>query len=982
MTDKQSALEQISTLVSRFDEQYESYKSTNYNETLTRRDFIDPFFKSLGWDIDNTSGYAEAYREVIHEDKLKIEGATKAPDYSFRLVGGKRLFFVEAKKPSIQVKDDVQPAYQVRRYGWSAKHPISIITDFEEFAVYDCTKKPVPSDKPSVGRVKYLTYHDYLKEFDFIWETFSKEYVLNGSFDKFVQSDANKKGTESVDKEFLDSLNKWRSYLAVNISWNNKNLSEDEINYAVQQTIDRIIFLRIAEDRHIEPYSSLKHILNHGEFYNNLYDIFRIADDKYNSGLFDLKKDRISEFLKIENKVLKTIINELYYPECPYEFSVLPVEILGSVYEQFLGKIIRITPAHHAKIEDKPEVKKAGGVYYTPQYIVDYIVKKSVGRLIDGKSPVEISKIKILDPACGSGSFLIGAYQYLLDYHKNYYSNCGRPLKGNKGSPLTPDGQLTTAEKKRILLSNIYGVDLDSNAVEVTKLSLLLKCMEGETEVSINQQLRLFNERVLPPLDNNIKSGNSIIDTDYYDCKLDFGEEKKIKPFNWKNSFADVFKQGGFDIVIGNPPYVRQELLRAQKEYFHGHYEVYNGMADLYSYFIERSLKLLNKDGIYGVIVANKWMRANYGEPLRRFLKMHNLFEIIDFGDLPVFENARTYPCILIVGKALHKFKQIKLTIARTLNFNSLSDYVKQNHTFISKESLQDNSWSLAEEKTQRLFVKIQQAGVPLKTYVKGKILYGIKTGLNEAFVVNKETKAKLITEDPKSAEVIKPFLLGKDIKRYHALSPNSYLILFPKGFTKDKVKNTKDAWKWLQENYPAISKYLEPFESKAKKRYDKGEYWWELRACDYYPEFEKSKILLTDIALRMQATFDTDNYYSVNTTYIIPVDDKYLLGILNSKLIHYYFSKISSSIRGGYLRFIRQYLETIPVVKPDQYKKTIVQYVDTVLQLNKELENTKLPSQKDQISDKINYYDNKINEVVYQIYGLTEEEAGIVDRC
>ncbi|MBK8883259.1 MAG: N-6 DNA methylase [Bacteroidales bacterium] len=405
MIDKSTAWKRINELVYRFGDQYDSYMLAGYNETMTRRDFIDPFFKSLGWDIDNEEGYAEAYREVIHEDKLNIGGATKAPDYSFRLVGGKRLFFVEAKKPSVIVKEDIHPSYQVRRYGWSAKHPISIITDFEEFAIYDCTTKPDPRDKPSVARIKYLTFRDYQKEFDFIWETFSKEHVLRGSFDKFIQSDTHKKGTASVDKEFLESLDKWRTYLAVNISWNNKNLTEDEINFAVQQTIDRIIFLKNCRRQAYRTIWSLKHPLNHGQFYANLFDVFHKADDKYNSGLFDLKKDRISKSLIIENKVIKTIINELYYPECPYEFSVLPVEILGSVYEQFLGKIIRITPAHHAKIEEKPEVKKAGGVYYTPQYIVDYIIKNTVGKLIEGKTPAEISPLKVVDPACGSGSF-------------------------------------------------------------------------------------------------------------------------------------------------------------------------------------------------------------------------------------------------------------------------------------------------------------------------------------------------------------------------------------------------------------------------------------------------------------------------------------------------------------------------------------------------------------------------------------------------
>ena len=889
MTAKDTAYKKISELVARFEEQYSSYKKADYNETLTRRDFIDPFFKALGWDMDNENGYAESYREVIHEDRVKIGKATKAPDYSFRLAGGKRLFFVEAKKPIVAVKDEVQPAYQVRRYGWSAKLPISIITDFEEFSIYDCTKKPKPSDKASVARIKYLTFRDYLNEFDFLWNTFSKERVLQGSFDKFVKSDTHKKGTATVDKEFLQSLDSWRTYLATSISRNNRELSEDEINFVVQQTLDRIIFLRIAEDRGIEPYGALKEASGQGDYYKNLFRQFWQADAKYNSGLFDFKKDKISADIQIDNKVIKTIINELYYPESPYEFSVLSVEILGSAYEQFLGKTITIDKAHRVKIEEKPEVRKAGGVYYTPQYVVDYIVQNTVGKLIEDKTPKEVSRIKILDPACGSGSFLLGAYGYLLEWHKGYYGKNEKPSKGKKDHPLTPDGNLTTAEKKRILLNNIYGVDIDVNAVEVTKLSLLLKCMEGETEASIASQLRLFNERVLPTLDENIKSGNSLVDVDFYSGTLDFGEERKIKPFNWQRAFPEVFnikskpddpKQRlnralknmvkadeelgdamrdyinsvsepsleygniGFDVVIGNPPYVRQELLGLQKVYFQNKYRVFHGMADLYSYFIERSIQLLKPDGIYGVIVANKWMRANYGEPLRRFLKQQSIHEIIDFGDLPVFESATTYPCILIAGREDNHNKKFKLILAKTLDFQSLEEYVKDNFDIVQKSSLDDGGWNLAGEKEQKLLKKIQNAGVPFGEYVKGKVYRGVLTGLNEAFIIDKATRDRLIEEDKRSAEIIKPFLAGRDIKRYEPPKSGKYLILFPRGFTNRRGNNPKNAWRWLQENYPAIADHLEPFKTKAEKRADKGEFWWELRACDYYEEFEKNKII------------------------------------------------------------------------------------------------------------------------------------------
>lgn len=656
MQSKDEAIKKIASLVDRFEDQKDFYRKAEYNETLTRRDFIDPFFKALGWDIDNENGYAESYREVIHEDKIKIENITRAPDYSFRLVGGKRLFFVEAKKPSVLIRDEIPPAYQVRRYGWSAKLPISIITDFEEFAVYDCTKKPNATDKASTARLKYITYSNYLEEFDFIWNTFSKERVLKGSFDKFVQSDTYKKGTTTVDSEFLDSLNKWRTELAVAIIKKNKYINEDELNFVVQQTIDRIIFLRIAEDRHIEPYGNLRECLHQNNFYHNLFQLFVRADAKYNSGLFDFNKDNLSSKIDIDNKVIKTIISELYYPESPYEFAVLPVEILGTAYEQFLGKQIKIDSSNRVKIEEKPEVKKAGGVYYTPQHIVDYIVQQTIGTLIKDKTPKEISKIKIVDPACGSGSFLIGAYSYLLSYHKNYYTNDGKLSKGSKNHPLTPSGNLTTAEKKRILLNNIFGVDIDVNSVEVTKLSLLLKCIEGDTKTTLATQSLLFNERILPTLDNNIKSGNSLISTNYYDSEFDFGEDKKIKPFNWKNVFSEIFKQDGFDVIIGNPPYVQPNILdKSSQGYLFSHFKA---NTDLYSIFIEKSLELLKENNSLGFIVPSLFLKGVRYESLRDVINANcSHFEVKEYGD-NVFEKVKMPTCVIILTKGKPKKHQ------------------------------------------------------------------------------------------------------------------------------------------------------------------------------------------------------------------------------------------------------------------------------------------------------------------------------------
>jgi predicted type IV restriction endonuclease len=379
----------IAELVETFDRNIETYHSQQYNETQLRREFIDPFFEGLGWDVPNKLGYAQAYKEVIHEDAIKVGTATKAPDYSFR-IGGVRKFFLEAKKPSINIGGDPHPAYQLRRYAWSAKLPLSILTDFEEFVVYDCQMRPKQTDGTSTARIMFLTCKDYIDKWNEIADIFSKEAVLKGSFDKFAVSAKAKRGTTTVDKEFLAELEKWRAEFARIIALRNIALSAHEINFAVQRTIDRIIFLRMCEDRGIEPYGQLQTISNGSRTYPRLCEIFEKADHKYNSGLFYFQKERgrpenpdeMTLNLVIDDAPLKYILHSLYYPLCPYEFSVLPPEILGNVYEQFLGSVIRVSSGRRTKVEPKPEVKKAGGIYYTPDYIVDYIVKNTVGRLL------------------------------------------------------------------------------------------------------------------------------------------------------------------------------------------------------------------------------------------------------------------------------------------------------------------------------------------------------------------------------------------------------------------------------------------------------------------------------------------------------------------------------------------------------------------------------------------------------------------------
>ena len=1019
-----AAPKEIVDLVDRFENNLASYKSGHYNETQVRREFVDPFFKALGWDVDNEQGFAEAYKDVIHEDAVKVGTTTKAPDYSFR-IGGQRKFFLEAKKPSVDIKDDIHPAFQLRRYAWTMKLPLSVLTDFEEFAVYDCNVKPDKTDKASNARIFYLNYKDYLTRWDEIAGIFSKNAVLKGSFDKYAADKKSKRGTSAVDVVFLEEIAGWREILARNIALRNPDLSTKDLNYAVQAIVNRIVFLRICEDRGIERLMKLQDLLNGERVYPRLCELFRRADERYNSGIFHFEKepgrespDTLTLSLNIDDRPLKEIFKRLYYPDSPYEFSVLPAEILGQVYEQFLGKVIRLTEGHRAIIEDKPEVKKAGGVKYTPVYIVENIVGNTLGKILKGKTPLEVVLITVLDPACGSGSFLIVAYQYLLDWHRDWYVQNLVPLlqsglkpsspeirrllpgvetgkKGRKKEPELPvyrgrggEWRLTTAERKRILLNNIYGVDIDRQAVEVTKLSLLLKVLEGENDETISKQLTLFQERALPDLSNNIKCGNSLIGWDILNDNPGMGQEEidRINPFDWEKEFPEIFQRGGFSIVIGNPPYVRQEGLGEFKGYFQKHYKVYQGTADLYAYFIERGVSLLREGGIFSYIVANKWMRANYGLPLRAWLKEQCIEEIIDFGDLQVFQGATTYPCIIRITKS-KPHTSFEVTQIKTLEFQNLSDYVKENHYSVNQLVLDDKGWSLTDERTQALLSRLKALGVPLSDYVSGKIYRGVLTGLNEAFVIDGSTKERLIAEDARSAELIKPFLAGRDIKRYEMPANDKYLILMPRGWTRERSENSKDAFGWFRQNYPAIANHLQPFSEAAEKRYDKGEHWWELRACDYYDEFENQKIIYPNICKRPEFTFDQNGIYTNQKCFIIPTNNMYLLGMLNSSTTYFLFRSILPKLRGDFYEPSYVYFKDFPIRTIDFSNSAdaarhdrMVSLVDQMLSLHKQLHEARTPHEQTALQRQIEAIDGQIDALVYELYGLTEEEIKIVE--
>ena len=950
-----SVPDRIQKLIETFDNNLEAYRKGSYNETQVRREFIDPFFEELGWDVTNKQGHAEAYKDVIHEDAIKVGGITKAPDYCFR-VGGARKFFLEAKKPSVNIREDINPAYQLRRYGWSAKLPISILTDFDEFSVYDCRVKPEKTDKASHSRILCLKYTDYADRWEEIAGVFSRDAILKGSFDKYVESKKAKKGTTEVDTAFLQEIEQWRELLARNIALRNPDLSQREMNFAIQQTIDRIVFLRICEDRGIENYGQLMALQNGNNVYRRLFQLFNKADDKYNSGLFHFKKekgrenfDNLTPFLQIDDKPLKDIFKNLYYPESPYEFSVLSADILGQVYEKFLGKVIRLTPGHQAKIEEKPEVRKAGGVYYTPVYIVDYIVKNTVGKLVEGKKAGPsggVSHLKILDPACGSGSFLIGAYQYLLDWHRDEYIK-DDPGKWSKGK--TPrvyqshkgEWRLTTGERKRILLNNIYGVDIDHQAVEVTKLSLLLKVLEGEDEQSIGKQMRMFQERVLPDLTNNIKCGNSLIGPDFYNNqqKKIFDEEEvyRVNAFDWDAEFPEAMKDGGFDAVIGNPPYGAffNEL---EKKYIRTAYKSYKYKFDSYLYFIEKGIIKTKIGGKIAYITPEVWLKLESCDALRSFISKNVGFERVKICGENVFNK-------VIVNTVVFIFEKGR-------DFDHLVVETETDSWKVKTETWKSNALLSIDYRLRPevggLIDKIKYKSTSL--FVYGEVVQGITSYDKYRGQDPKLIKNRGYHFDHKKDETCGKWLAGKDLTRY--------------------------SLEWSGEWISYGSWLAAPREQRF---------------------FEGTRLIFREIPgknKRIQATLVNDVlYYGHSLTPFksfdnIPLSLCYILGLANSKLTSWYgglilpnfgkniFPKLNpNDIKELPIRTIN-FDDPADVARHDQ----IVNLVDQMLDLNKKLAESKTPQEKEMLRRQIESTDKQIDQLVYKLYDLTDEEIKIVE--
>jgi type I restriction-modification system DNA methylase subunit len=903
----------IAERVEEFEKNKAALTKRGHGETNIRTNYIDVLFESLGWNM-------KSHYDVVREFSQKDTSGTKKVDYAFK-INGKLKFFVEAKEASVDLVNDKDAIYQAKRYAYSTngRAPIVILTDFEEFRVFNVLKAPDYNNTDRELLKKYcFEYTQYLENWDLLWDTFSKEAVENGSLDA-IRGKIDK-NTKTMDVDFLEQITDWRETLAKNIALRNKELSVEELNEAVQRILDRLLFIRNLEDREIEPENTLLDKTKaHEDIYKSIIPIFRNLDNVYNGLLF---KKHFSEDLIVDDKALKDIIKNMCYPVSPFQFDVIEPEILGRIYEKFLGSKIRLTESHQAKVEEKMEVRKAGGVYYTPEYIVDYIVKNTVGKKIEGLTPEEIKKIKIVDPACGSGSFLLGAYSFILDYHARWYSENKKDKAYKNDYYINKDGELKVNLEKRgdILRNNIFGVDIDKEATEVAIMSLYLKMLDDGFDKG-ERDLFFIKGHVLPDMTGNVKCGNSLIGTDYFEGKLDFDieEMKEIKPFDWDKEFADIFKNGGFDCVIGNPPYLKLTVNNTSDvviKYYEELYKSYSGGSskNLFQLFLERTIFL--SSSMFSFIVPESLLTTDSNGVIRKLLiDSFNVNSLVKFNHF-VFEDA-TIGTTIIVGE--------KNGVGRTKYF--LMDQ-NVNNTLVHEIDLPNSkeSWDVSMDVVSKsIFIKILQKSKMLGDFVE----------MSKGMVV--KNRNNILTQHPTTNSL--PFLLGNCMSKYYY-------------------------------------------------HYDKYAVYGELEIIggtrDYNKQTITPRLLIRRTGSNLCATYSDKIELVESTIYILRSETlnlKYVLGLLNSKLLTYYLTKKLITNSQGFPQILMGQLEQLPiVVVNDENQSNISSLVDQMLQTQKDSHNAKSEADKKLYEQKISMIDKKIDELVYNLYGLTEEEIRIVE--
>ena len=969
-------------IISSFKNNYGDIKEFQVESSI-RVDYINPLLEMLGWDVANRLGLSPSKRDVIYEPRQMIDGTSLAPDYSLCLDGNRKVY-VEAKRVSENIYKNKNHAYQLRKYSWNAGLPFGILTDFEELAIYDCRFPPAVEDSSEVARIGYLTYKEFADNWSQIHYLFSKKSIEEGSLEKIALNEKIKKGTQTIDSSFLKFMKTWRKIISQNIANLNVEFDETLIDYETQTFLNKIIFLRILEDRGLEPRNSLMNLLEiKDKLIDNMEAYFRKANNRYNSGLFSgsgmgsrYLQDK-NEKLRINNEIIEEFIKSLYYPN-PFEFSVMPADILGKIYEIMLSEDVKIIDNKSREIEVnlKPEVKKKGGVFYTPSPIVQYIIEETIGPLIEGKTPAEIQKIKILDPASGSGSFLVATYQYLIDYCTDYYAQNKKFKKLEIGA--NGNYKLSLDDRRKLLENCIFGVDIDAQAVEVSKLSLLLKMVENET------QFQLDIGHLLPNIDKNLCCGNSLIDIDFQQTLSENEFDSDFNPFNWKTAFPDIFTNGGFDAVIGNPPYLNVDAMWGTKDprlsYLKAHYSnIYQDKTDLLYYFLEKSVSICK--GEIGMIVSRSFVEADKAQKLRSWLVTNSrVREILDFRNAIIFKGVGINTLIINLTKSkavsntkIKKWKSSSMPEAyqaRNLRDKENYDYIE-----IPVESLGADIWNFGDNSVQKLLGKIDSSGEPLANFaIVGQ---GMQTGLNNAFEIS-EAQYELIKDI--SPKIAFPRVTNSNIKSF-GFSQIKKFILYLEDLSSFNQIDSE------------IVVHLKNSQKELKNRaaFKRGDCDWYKYTFPLHKElFISPKIISPYMAKKCTFAVDDENYavYLTDTTiiYIPNSEIPYyaLCAILNSEIIDFRFNYMTKLKGGGQKEFFAKQVEKIPIPFSDLEDPRILKLdllgreVSSLLKIQN---STQLIGEKNEIEKQIIQNKHDIENIVTTLFNLSLQETQLIQK-
>ena len=1008
---KAAARARVEELVDSFRRNEEDYLRATYNETQARTDFVTPLLEAFGWDVHNTQGQPLGLREVIEEATVEVgvERVSKKPDYELRLARQRKLF-VEAKKPSIRIDRDRPSAFQVRRYGYSASLPACILTNFHQLAIYDCQPVPAETDEAHVARIGLFTYDQFLDHFDELWDTLSRDSVYSGEFDRNFAVGVTRRGSEQFDDLFLRQVRSWRERLAADIHMNSPDLSPNELTYAVQLFLSRIVFLRICEDREIEKYETLKN-LDGADTFNALMTELRRADEFYDSDIFRLLDDAPLG-IRISDATLQGVISELYYPQSPYTFSVVETEVLGQIYEQFLGEVITVS-GDAIEIVIKPEVRESGGVVPTPQYIVDSIVDRTLLPAIEGQSPSDLQGFSVADICCGSGTFLLSAYESLLEHHLSWYlasdpaSHVGLTIYEVVGG----QWRLTFQEKRRILLAHIRGVDIDANAVEVARFSLLLKLIEGETAEGLQDYVSTHREPALPPLDGIIRSGNSLVSQGEWTAALGVMAAElaaRINPLTWSNEFPAETERGGFHIIVGNPPYIRIQNMAAYSPEEVGFYQnpaspystARQDNFDKYALFVERALSLLRPSGRLGFIVPHKFMTIQSGRTLRRLISQDRLVEqIVHFGVKQVFgAGTSNYTSILIFDRRGRENVRVEqVGPLEEWRYGQLGPI-----TEIPAEELTEEPWQFADQETRTVFRHVRES-FPNRLGQLAEIFVGVQTSADPIYIFRPIAEdADSVTlqwngqDWPIERGILRPCLHDVSLFAYARPYANAWMIFpyelvpRPTGLQANLIQPAE-----LSTRFPVCWRYLNARRARLEQRNITGgrageRQWYQFGRSQSLIKFDGPKIILPVLSLEQRYAYDDANimltgggngpYYMIRPRPDAPVSNHYLLAILNHPLSEAMVRTNTSAFRGGYYSHGKQFIENLPLpTASDPEREAVETMVAPLIETLEAIRASRTPQQRVLLERQASDLRERIEERVSTLFGLSDEEMEVI---